>query len=320
MRQADIVIEPVLRSQVMQDLDRVIRLVAPKDIAISLSGESGTGKEVVARRAHDLSPRRGAPFVPINCAAIPEQLFESELFGHERGAFTGANARAEGKLEAAAGGTLFLDEIGEMPFTVQAKLLRFLENKKFMRLGGSKKISVDIRLITATLRPLEDEVRLGRFRADLFYRIQGVMLDVPPLRERRSDIGPLIEQFLALSAARHGTSAPELSDEVTKTFHAYAWPGNVRELRNAIDVLCVLCEGRTALVADLPRTLQRAGGVDAPSLEDPYEALSRRPLDETIRGVLEAALRGEGGNRTRAARRVQVSLRTMQRHVAKLAR
>src|SRR5688572_17082316 len=161
-----------MRSRAMRDLDKLLRTVASKEVGIALVGESGVGKEVLARRIHDLSPRRTGPFTPINCAAVPEQLFESELFGHEKGSFTGATERVRGKIEAADHGTLFLDEIAEMPLPEQAKLLRFLENRKFMRVGGTVKISVDARLIVATLRPLEEEVRAGRFRADLFYRIQ----------------------------------------------------------------------------------------------------------------------------------------------------
>src|SRR5271165_3836956 len=171
-----------MQSLAMRQLDRVIRAVAAKDVCVTLVGESGTGKEVLARRLHDLSRRRAGPFIPINCAAIPEPLFESELFGHEKGAFTGASERARGKIEASHQGTLFLDEIGEMPAGAQAKLLRFLENRRFMRVGGSEKIQVDTRIICATLRPLDEEVRTGRFRADVYYRIQGVSLRVPPLR------------------------------------------------------------------------------------------------------------------------------------------
>src|SRR5579863_9736595 len=196
-RQIDVVFEPVMASTAMRQLDRVLRTVAPKDVTVTLIGESGTGKEVLARRVHELSARRGGPFVPINCAAIPEALFESELFGHEKGAFTGASERAHGKIEAAGGGTLFLDEIGEMPLGVQAKLLRFLEGRRFMRVGGSTKINVDTRLVCATLRPIEAEVKAGRFRADLFYRIQGISLRVPALRERPGDITPLVQQFVA---------------------------------------------------------------------------------------------------------------------------
>ena len=198
-------IEPVLRSPAMRRLDRMLRAVAAKEVGISLVGESGTGKEILARRIHDLSPRRAGPFIPLNCAAVPEALFESELFGHEKGAFTGATERMKGKIEPAHGGTLFLDEIGDMPLGVQAKLLRFLENQKFMRVGGAEKISVDVRVICATLRPLEDEIAHGRFRADLYYRIQGIQLEVPPLRDRREDLSLLIQELLAQLEAKHGT-------------------------------------------------------------------------------------------------------------------
>src|SRR3954449_2771978 len=172
-RQSDVVFEPIMRSQAMKKIDQVVRAVAAKEVTLMLIGESGSGKEVLARRAHELSERRRGPFIPINCAAIPEALFESELFGHERGAFTGANDRVRGKVEAAEEGTLFLDEVGEMPLAMQAKLLRFLENRRFMRVGGVTKIQADVRLVFATLRALEQEVHAGRFRADLYYRIQG---------------------------------------------------------------------------------------------------------------------------------------------------
>lgn len=211
-----------MRSAPMRELDRVLRAVAGKEVGICLIGESGTGKEILARRVHELSHRRTGPFVPINCAAIPEALFESELFGHEKGAFTGAADRARGKIEMAAGGTLFLDEVGEMPLGVQAKLLRFLENRMFMRVGGTTKISVDARIVCATLRPLEEEVRAGRFRADLFYRLQGITMRIPPLRDRVPDIGPLVQQFTAQLSARHGTKPPRYTRAALAALRAYA--------------------------------------------------------------------------------------------------
>lgn len=232
-----------MRSGAMKRLEQMLRAVAAKDVTLTLVGESGAGKEVLARRAHELSERRRSPFVPINCAAIPESLFESELFGHERGAFTGANDRARGKVEAAEGGTLFLDEIGEMPFAMQAKLLRFLEHRRFMRVGGSTKIQADVRLVFATLRPLAEDVRGGRFRADLFYRIQGITLNVPPLRERRADIAPLLAQFLAQLSAQHATDPPRLNRRTKAMLLRYDWPGNVRELRNVVEALCLLKGG-----------------------------------------------------------------------------
>jgi DNA-binding NtrC family response regulator len=305
----------------MRQLDRIVRVVADKDVVVTLVGESGTGKEVLARRVHELSARRAGPFVPINCAAIPEALFESELFGHEKGAFTGATDRARGKIESANGGTFFLDEVGEMPLGVQAKLLRFLETRRFMRVGGTTKISVDVRLVTATLRPIEGEVRAGRFRADLYYRIQGITLDVPPLRERQADIAPLVHQFVAVATARHGTKTPRLTRAAMAAMRAYAWPGNVRELRNAVELLCLLREGRPARVRDLPAAIQRAQPQAPPrALNGAAEIVEVRlddPLETSIERVLQAALDAEGGNRSRAARRLSVSLRTMQRYAAR---
>jgi DNA-binding NtrC family response regulator len=325
-RQLDVVFEPIMQSMAMRELDRVARAVAGKDIVVTLIGESGTGKEVLARRVHELSHRRAGPFVPINCAAIPEALFESELFGHEKGAFTGASERARGKVEAAMGGTLFLDEIGEMPMSVQAKLLRFLENRKFMRVGGTTKVAVDLRLITATLRPIEEEVKAGRFRADLFYRIQGITLRMPLLRERQADFGPLVAQFVAQASAKFGTEPPKITRAAMAAMRAYGWPGNVRELRNAVELLCVLREGKTARLVDLPLVIQQAapeGGTLRAEVGAQGEVLEVRldqPLEETIEQILRAALEREGGNRSRAARRLDISLRTMQRHAARFGR
>jgi transcriptional regulator with PAS, ATPase and Fis domain len=308
-----------MHSIAMRRLDRIVRAVADKDVVLTLIGESGAGKEVMARRIHDLSSRRVGPFVPINCAAIPEALFESELFGHEKGAFTGASERAQGKIEMAAGGTLFLDEIGELPVGAQAKLLRFLENRKFMRVGGTAKIAVDVRLITATLRPLEDEVRAGRFRADLFYRIQGIPLVVPPLRERHADIGPLVRQLVSSAATRHNTTPPKITRQVMSALRAYGWPGNVRELRNTIELLCLLREGKTARLQDLPPAI----GSTLPASRSEQQSTRSievgidRPLQETIEQIFAAALEAEGGNRVRAAARLSVSVRTIQRYVSR---
>ena len=319
-RQPDIVFEPMMRSTAMRRLDQVLKAVATKEVALTLIGESGSGKEVLARRAHELSERRRSPFIPINCAAIPEGLFESELFGHERGAFTGANDRARGKIEAAEHGTLFLDEVGEMPFAMQAKLLRFLENRRFMRVGGSVKIEADIRLIFATLRPLAEDVSVGRFRADLFYRIQGITLNVPALRDRRADIAPLLSQFLAEFSARHGVRPPRLSRQVKAMLLRYEWPGNVRELRNVVETLCLLRDGRQVRAIDLPEAVRAQ--VAANSTMAPTERSGELLLDlddglEALLGqIIEAALHEESGNKARAAARLKVSLRTIQRHIA----
>ncbi|MBI4956487.1 MAG: sigma-54-dependent Fis family transcriptional regulator, partial [Myxococcales bacterium] len=288
-----------------------------KDVTLTLVGESGSGKEVLARRIHDLSPRRRGPFVPINCAAIPDALFESELFGHERGAYTGATDRALGKIEAADGGTLFLDEIGEMPLHAQAKLLRFLENRRFMRLGGSTKLQVDVRLVCATLRELGDEVEAGRFRADLYYRIQGLPIRVPPLRDRARDLMPLVTQFVAQLCAKHGVAPPRLGRQVLAALRAYAWPGNVRELRNTIELLCLLRSGRAARPGDLPAPLRAAlapgRATPAPGARLTLEL--DRSLDEHVDGILRAVLELEGGHQTRAAARLGVSVRTLQRRL-----
>jgi DNA-binding NtrC family response regulator len=322
-RPVDVVFEPVLASSAMRQLDRIIRAVASKDVTVTLTGESGTGKEVLARRVHELSDRRAGPFVPINCAAIPESLLESELFGHEKGAFTGASERARGKIEAAAGGTLFLDEIGEMPLAAQAKMLRFLEGRRFMRVGGSTKISVDTRLVCATLRPIDEEVKAGRFRADLFYRIQVISLRVPPLRERRSDIAPLLRQFAGEMAARHGVRPPRIGRAVLAALRAHDWPGNVRELRNVVELLCLLRDGRVARLGDLPATLRQnvesaaPGGSESAGNEESIEVPLTQTLDQTVEQVIAAVLAIEGGNRSRAARRLGVSLRTMQRYAAR---
>jgi DNA-binding NtrC family response regulator len=318
----DVVFAPVMTSSAMRQLDRVLKAVAPKEVTVTLIGESGTGKEILARRVHELSARRSGPFVPINCAAIPESLFESELFGHEKGAFTGASERARGKIEAAEGGTLFLDEIGEMPLGVQAKLLRFLEGRRFMRVGGSSKITVDTRLVCATLRPLHEEVTAGRFRPDLYYRIQGITLKVPPLRERQADILPLVQQFVGELSAKHGVRPPRIGRDTFAAMKAYSWPGNVRELRNAVELLCLLRGGRTARPRDLPE-LVRDAVPSAPAGEVAsgggalLQVSLNDPLDETIDRILDATLALEGGNRSRAARRLGVSVRTMQRHASR---
>ena len=304
----------------MKKLDQVLRAVASKEVTLTLIGESGSGKEVLARRAHELSERRRSPFVPINCTAIPEALFESELFGHERGAFTGASDRVRGKVEAAEHGTLFLDEVGEMPLALQAKLLRFLENRRFMRVGGSVKIEADIRLMFATLRPLAQEVIDGRFRADLFYRIQGITLNVPPLRERRPDIAPLLTQFLAELSARHGVRPPRFNRQAKAMLLRYDWPGNVRELRNVVETLCLLRDGRQVRVSDLPDAIRaQISPARSPSAEalDGEIALSLDDgLESMIEQIVEATLDAEGGNKARAAARLKVSLRTIQRQVA----
>jgi len=299
-------------SPVMRAFDRVLRAVAVKEVVVTLVGESGSGKEVMARRLHDLSPRREGPFVPINCAAIPETLFESEFFGHERGAYTGAVDRSIGRVEMARGGTLFLDEVAEMSLGLQAKLLRFLETRRYMRVGGTRKLEADVRLLLATLRPLEHEVRAGRFRADLYYRIQGIVLTVPPLRERRRDIPALLDTFTSQLSAIHDCKPPALSRTARSALLAYDWPGNVRELRNVVELLCILREGKTVRVQDLPPPLRPRGGEDAGRTDAMMVPLGR-PLGEIIEQVIDEVIAAEKGNLSRAAERLGVSVRTLQR-------
>jgi DNA-binding NtrC family response regulator len=311
-RRPIVVLEPVMTSPVMRSFDRFLRAIAVKEVTVTFTGESGSGKEVMARRLHEMSPRRGGPFVPINCAAIPEALFESELFGHERGAYTSANERSSGKIEVADSGTLFLDEIAEMPLALQAKMLRILETRRYMRVGGTKKIEADVRLVLATLRPLEQEVRAGRFRPDLYYRIQGIVLEVPPLRERRRDIPQLLDAFIAQLSAIHDVEAPVFARSARAALVAYDWPGNVRELRNVVELLCILREGKAVRVLDLPPGI-RQGRADATVQGDSIVVPTNRPLEEIMDLVIDAAISAEHGNLTRAADRLKVSVRTLQR-------
>jgi DNA-binding NtrC family response regulator len=320
-RLPDVVFEPVMRSLAMRKADQIVRLVAGKDVTLTLIGESGTGKEVLARRAHELSERRRGPFVPINCAAIPDALFESELFGHERGAFTGASERVRGKIDAAESGTLLLDEIGEMPLAMQAKLLRFLENRRYMRVGGATKIQADVRLMFATARPLEQEVKAGRFRADLFYRIQGITLNVPALRERRADIAPLLSQFVVQISGRHGVRPPRFSRQARALLLAHDWPGNVRELKNVVETVTLLRAGRQVRSVDLPESI-RAQPRPAPTTMGPGIASATITLDlddgldTLIQKIVETALTLDRGSAIKAATRLRISPRTVQRYVA----
>ena len=237
-----------------------IEKVAPRDTTVLIEGESGTGKELTARLIHDRSRRAEAPFVAINCAAIAESLLESELLGHEKGAFTGAAALKKGKIELADGGTLFLDEVGEMAPALQAKLLRVLQEREFERLGGVRSVQVDIRVVAATNRNLAEQVRQGHFRQDLFHRLNVVTLRTPPLRERKEDIAGLARHFLEKFAAQSNCPSLRFSPEAMRSLEAYDWPGNVRELQNAVEHAVVLGDGPTVLPSDLPESLWGAAG------------------------------------------------------------
>ncbi|TMQ14278.1 MAG: sigma-54-dependent Fis family transcriptional regulator [Deltaproteobacteria bacterium] len=308
-----VVLEPVKVSPAMRAFDRTLRAVASKDVTVTFVGESGSGKEVMARRLHDLSARRGGPFVPINCAAIPDALFESELFGHERGAFTGAVERGTGKIEIAGGGTLFLDEVAEMPLAAQPKLLRFLETHRYMRVGGTKKLDVDVRVVLATLRPLEAEVREGRFREDLYYRIQGITLAVPPLRERRRDIPMLIDTFVRQLSAIHNCAPARLSRSARAALVAHDWPGNVRQLRNAIELVTILRSGKTVRLHDLPPSFDSVADPAAPGAGGALSMDLDQPLADMVDQLVRHVIAIERGDLARAARRLGVSVRTLQR-------
>ena len=280
----------------MREVFAFIRRVAPTDSTVLIQGESGTGKELVAHAIHTNSKRAHAPFVPINCAAIAENLLESELFGYEKGAFTGAVAQKKGKIETAAGGTLFLDEIGELALPLQAKLLRVLQQREFERVGGTKTIKVDLRLVAATNQDLEQAVEKGKFRKDLFYRLNVVSISMPPLRERREDILPLAEHFIDRTAKKCNTHAKALSPEAKLSLANYDWPGNVRELENAIERALVLGATDSILVEDLPDAIsETATHAGAPATK--YAGA----MKDTKRQVILQALQEANGSYIEAA-------------------
>ena len=292
-----------------QALDLVAR-VAEHNTTVLITGESGTGKEVIARAIHRASPRAGKAFVGINCAAIPETLLESELFGYVRGAFTGASGDKAGLFEQANGGTLLLDEIGELPFGLQAKLLRVLQESEIRRVGDQRTRRVDARVLVATARDLEAEVRAGRFREDLFYRIHVVAIELPPLRERRADIAPLARHFAATLARRFGRPL-SLSDDAIAWLEQQEWPGNVRELENAIERAAVLTE-TDVLTRDAFRTVPPLRNAERGSGgEDTGDGTLRSVVESAERVAIVAALKATDGNRREAAKRLGVSLRTL---------
>ena len=263
-------------SPTIQHLKSQIAVAGSSHSRVLISGENGTGKEVVARLIHAMSPRASKPFVDVNCAAIPESLIESELFGHERGAFTGATAMKRGRFEDADGGTLFLDEIGDMSLATQAKVLRVLQEQCFTRVGGAKTIHVDVRVISASNKQLSDEIRRGTFREDLFYRLNVIPLLVPPLRERREDIPLLVEHFLHDIAAEHGLRPKSITPQALEILSRYHWPGNVRELRNTVERLLIMAPGETITPADVPPFLGEAPRPSIPSPASPDAIASLR--------------------------------------------
>ena len=290
-------------------LDQV-RRVAPMRSTVLILGESGVGKELVARAVHFNSLRRDEAFIALNCAAMPSSLIESELFGHEKGAFTGAHTRSRGKFEIAHGGTLFLDEIGEMDPATQAKLLRVLEEREFMRIGGDRSIHVDVRVITATNANLEDMVARKAFRRDLYYRLKVVTIRVPPLRERRADIPMLVETFLEQLARSNAVPRKTISPEAIAVLQTYHWPGNVRELKNVLESILVSAPGPAIEVDDLPGSVHRR--TDRPG---PSDLMPGVTLEEMERELIRRTLEHTGGNRTHSAALLGIGVRTLQRKI-----
>jgi transcriptional regulator with PAS, ATPase and Fis domain len=283
--------------------------VAVGDITVLIVGETGVGKEVVADHIHARSPRSAHPLVKLNCAAMPEQLLESELFGHEKGAFTGAVAAKPGLLEQADGGTVFLDEIGELSLATQAKLLRVLEQREILRVGGLKPRAINVRFVAATHRDLEAAIAAERFREDLYFRIAGVTLQIPPLRERPDEILPLAERFAQRAAAALSRPTPAISPAARELLRGYRWPGNVRELRNVIDRATLLCDG-TIEVGQLPDDRMSRPAVAAPAEASGLGEV-RVQADALERQAIESALARTGGNQTEAARQLGISRRTL---------
>jgi two-component system response regulator HydG len=289
-----------------------LRQAAPTSATVLVSGESGTGKELAARMLHDLSPRAGGPFVPVNCAAIPETILESELFGYERGAFTGAAGRKEGRFERAHGGTLFLDEVGEMSPAVQVKLLRVLQDGVVERLGGTQPVTVDVRLLAASNKDLAGEVKTGRFREDLFYRLNVIAIRLPPLRDRREDVPLLAAAFLRRIAEKHAKAISAFTPAALAALAAHDWPGNVRELEHAIERAVVLCRSGDVDVGDLPEPLR----VAAPPLSSGSTAIEiaiGTPMEEVERVVIRETLRHTKGDKTLAAQILGIAPRTIYR-------
>jgi DNA-binding NtrC family response regulator len=298
-------------------LYQLLEQVGPTSASVLITGESGTGKELVARALHELSPRSRSPFVALNCSAIPESLLESELFGHERGAFTGATAARAGCFELASGGTIFLDEVGEMPLTLQKKLLRVLEERRVRRLAGRVEISVDVRIISATNADIEQLLSDGTFREDLFYRLNVFAIDLAPLRERAGDVTILAHHFLKQLAGDNGKSIHGFSTEALGILNQYDWPGNVRELRNAIERAVVVCPGEEIEVHHLPANIKQRPRM--PSGDDSLVIPSGTSLEEVERLMILNTLYREGGNKTRAARILGITTKTLHMKLKKYA-
>ncbi len=298
------------KSKKMQEVFELIKVVADSEASVLVHGESGTGKELVASAIHYNSPRRTKPYIRVSCASLPESLIESELFGYEKGAFTGASERRIGRFEAASGGTLFLDEIGELPLSFQVKLLRVLQERQIERLGSNRPLDVDVRIVSASLRPLEEEIADARFREDLYFRVNTVAIHLPPLRDRSEDIPLLAQSFLQELAQERGKPIEGFSDEVLGVFDAYPWPGNVRELRNVVERAVLFCRGPRVGMDELPASLRSTPGeVRRPAASEVrtlQQAVERAEID-----AIEVALASTQGRRTDAAELLGISRKTL---------
>jgi two-component system, NtrC family, response regulator HydG len=299
-------------SPAMQRVFEILRQVSATNATVLVNGESGTGKELIARAIHNNSPRRDGNFVAVNCAALSEGLIESELFGHMKGAFTGAFAAKEGRIVYADGGTLFLDEVGDMPLSTQAKLLRVLETREVQPVGGNALKKVDIRLVAATNRDLRTMVKESLFREDLLFRLQVVVIDLPPLRERAGDVPVLIDHFISELASQHGRAVRGISPEARTLLVRYDWPGNVRELRNVLENMVLLARGDVLTAEDVPDQIREGGEVQRPGRG--FE-LAGRSLAEVERALIRANLELTGGNREKAAKVLGIGERTLYRKI-----
>jgi DNA-binding NtrC family response regulator len=298
------------KSKRMKEVFELIKLVADSEASVLVQGESGTGKELVASAIHFNSSRRARPYIRVSCASLPESLIESELFGYEKGAFTGASERRVGRFEAAGGGTLFLDEIGELPLGIQVKLLRVLQERQIERLGSHRSIKVDVRIVSASLRPLEEEITAGRFRDDLFFRVNTVTIHLPPLRERKEDIPVLAQAFLEEFARERAKPIEGFADSVLEVFDSYSWPGNVRELRNVIERAVLFCSSPRITLEELPATLR--GTVHSPRRVPAQQVLTLQAAVERAEiEAIRAALTSTSGRRTEAAELLGVSRKTL---------
>jgi len=300
--------EIISESPAIRQVLALVKQVAPSSATVLIQGESGTGKELVARALHEGSPRRGRPFIRVNCAALPETLLESELFGYERGAFTGAGARKEGRFELADGGTLLLDEVGDLSAATQAKLLRVLQEGEFERLGGTKTLKVDVRIVAATNQDLTLLVKERRFREDLYYRLNVITIDIPPLRERAEDVPLLAQHFLRVHAAKNRRELSGFTEAALARLRAYPWPGNVRELEHAVERAVILARGGLIDLADLPPAVSQAEPT-ARVVPIPIGM----PLDEVEQRLIEETLRLTKGNKELAAKLLGIASRTIYR-------